>query len=363
MDFEHRKPKQITDLPAIPRENVGGWEKKKIQGIKQELVPLGPFTDFSDCDTSTIFFGEKSIEVINFNGRMVTRQTSPLTHFVRRDVHDCLVRAQNLLPPGYFFKFYDGYRPPTVQQELFNAQRRIVAGQHPDWSGEKIDEETHKFIAKPAMDLVSRSTRPAPHTTGAAIDLRLIRLTKEGLARLEQLRDETQRGRPLCRASPEQRAGFTQIKARTHNQTLPENAKNQPALFQYGVRKALIFRNHSKIVDMGIGFELFDKEALTSYYETIPESELTREDKNRRQNRRLMFTVLKQAGLSNYPEEWWHWSYGDQEWAANLKKESALFGEVEPDEENEATEVARRIAYLHKNSLNKVSEWKGRFKL
>lgn len=313
MNPERAKLEHITALPPIPQESVEGWRERKIRGLKQDLVPLGPFTDFSDCDTSSVNFSETGIEVVNFSGQKVNRRASLLTHFVRQDVRDCLVRAQGLLPPGYFFKFYDGYRPLAAQRELFDAQRKVVASQHPGWSDEQIDEETHKFIARPAMDEESRLTRPAPHTTGAAIDLRLIYLSEEGLTKLESLKTKMPRGQ----------LGY-------------------PA-----AQKAEIFRKHAGIVDMGAGFNPFGKEAAMNYYETIAESELTPEDRDRRQNRRLMFKVLKQAGLSNYPEEWWHWSFGDQEWAANLKKEDALFGEVDLNEENKAMETARQIAYLH----------------
>ncbi|WP_033346731.1 M15 family metallopeptidase [Catenuloplanes japonicus] len=32
-------------------------------------------------------------------------------------------------------------------------------------------------------------------------------------------------------------------------------------------------------------------------------------------NRTILATALHQAGLINYPTEWWHWSYGDRYWA------------------------------------------------
>jgi len=33
------------------------------------------------------------------------------------------------------------------------------------------------------------------------------------------------------------------------------------------------------------------------------------------QNRKILFNALSKAGLSNYPMEYWHWSYGDIQWA------------------------------------------------
>ena len=34
-----------------------------------------------------------------------------------------------------------------------------------------------------------------------------------------------------------------------------------------------------------------------------------------RSNRRILIEALAASGLTNYPGEWWHWSYGDAEWA------------------------------------------------
>jgi len=44
--------------------------------------------------------------------------------------------------------------------------------------------------------------------------------------------------------------------------------------------------------------------------------------------RRLLGRVLRQAGLVPYPLEWWHWSYGDQLWAATQKMPCAAYGEM-----------------------------------
>lgn len=44
--------------------------------------------------------------------------------------------------------------------------------------------------------------------------------------------------------------------------------------------------------------------------------------------RRVLYRALLQAGFAPYPEEWWHWSFGDQRWAAQYGKHRALFGTV-----------------------------------
>jgi len=45
-------------------------------------------------------------------------------------------------------------------------------------------------------------------------------------------------------------------------------------------------------------------------------------------NREIMFSALRGSGLSNYPKEYWHWSYGDYQWAKRNKKKTALYGTI-----------------------------------
>jgi D-alanyl-D-alanine dipeptidase len=47
-----------------------------------------------------------------------------------------------------------------------------------------------------------------------------------------------------------------------------------------------------------------------------------------RANRRLLADALTAAGLTNYDEEWWHWSYGDQGWALRTGSPEASYGPV-----------------------------------
>jgi zinc D-Ala-D-Ala dipeptidase len=32
------------------------------------------------------------------------------------------------------------------------------------------------------------------------------------------------------------------------------------------------------------------------------------------------------GGFINYPQEWWHWSYGDRYWAFQTSAEATLYG-------------------------------------
>lgn len=45
-------------------------------------------------------------------------------------------------------------------------------------------------------------------------------------------------------------------------------------------------------------------------------------------NRQMLIDIMIKAGFSNYPGEWWHWSYGDSAWAVRVNTEFALYGAV-----------------------------------
>ncbi|GIH16232.1 M15 family metallopeptidase [Rugosimonospora africana] len=45
-------------------------------------------------------------------------------------------------------------------------------------------------------------------------------------------------------------------------------------------------------------------------------------------NRANLWTVLRREGLTNYPTEWWHWSYGDRYWALNNGVPNTLYAPV-----------------------------------
>ncbi|HEX5997762.1 MAG TPA: M15 family metallopeptidase [Jiangellales bacterium] len=61
-----------------------------------------------------------------------------------------------------------------------------------------------------------------------------------------------------------------------------------------------------------------------------------------RDRRRLLARTLTDAGLVNYPTEWWHWSYGDRYWALLTGAPAALYGPVN-DLDGPLDDSARRL--------------------
>lgn len=81
-----------------------------------------------------------------------------------------------------------------------------------------------------------------------------------------------------------------------------------------------------------IDISLCDKNGVeldmgTPYPSTTPEIK-TKAKINQiaRTNRDLLCKVMKQNGLINYPNEWWHFCYGDRMWAAYTGKKTCFYG-------------------------------------
>ncbi|WP_244108392.1 M15 family metallopeptidase [Burkholderia anthina] len=55
-------------------------------------------------------------------------------------------------------------------------------------------------------------------------------------------------------------------------------------------------------------------------------------------NRQILGDALTGAGFTNYPSEWWHWSFGDRYWAVMQRQSHAIYG---PVDESMLDETAR----------------------
>jgi D-alanyl-D-alanine dipeptidase len=79
-------------------------------------------------------------------------------------------------------------------------------------------------------------------------------------------------------------------------------------------------------LDMGTPFDDFTERARTSYFEEAETAD--QHTIHIRANRRLLYQLMTEAGFTNYPEEWWHYDYGNQAWAAETGQPAARYGGV-----------------------------------
>ena len=79
----------------------------------------------------------------------------------------------------------------------------------------------------------------------------------------------------------------------------------------------------AKFIDFGTDFDAFTEKTRAAYYETI-DVEGNSKAKEIRNNRRFLYNLMMDAGFGNLPSEWWHYEYGDKNWA-DIQGKSALY--------------------------------------
>ncbi|WP_186576099.1 M15 family metallopeptidase [Aquibacillus kalidii] len=112
----------------------------------------------------------------------------------------------------------------------------------------------------------------------------------------------------------------------------PSIDKKQPAPHITGGSVDLaILDENDMLLNFGTEFDDFSEKAKTRFFEEKEEQGVTlaKQDKEILQNRRLLYHVMTSVGFTNYPEEWWHFDYGNQWWAQLKGKPTAIYGLVE----------------------------------
>ena len=90
--------------------------------------------------------------------------------------------------------------------------------------------------------------------------------------------------------------------------------------------------DRGRLLNMGTEYDDPTERSRTTYFEELLESgkRLSREEEEALENRRLLFNLLASVGFTNYIDEWWHYDYGNQNWAWVGKREHALYGRAKP---------------------------------
>ena len=89
-----------------------------------------------------------------------------------------------------------------------------------------------------------------------------------------------------------------------------ENPEMPPAHTTGGAVDLTLIDEQGNELDMGTGFDDFSEKAETDYFE---KQEFDGTDVQK--NRRILKKAMEDAGFTNLPSEWWHYDYGDENWA------------------------------------------------
>lgn len=186
-----------------------------------------------------------------------------------------LLEAKKHLPKGWNFKIWDGYRPLSVQEKLYKGLWDLRAKEHPSWKEAELKEAVEKFVAFPSYD----PKRPSPHNTGGAVDLTIINAKGEEL--------------PMG-------SEFDEFHERSYGD-------------YFGAEGGAGVRARAE-VGAGGGAGAGSKDPMAKIYQ---------------ENRTVLKEILVEEGFAPYKWEWWHLSYGNQDWAKFRNEKVAIYGSVE----------------------------------
>ncbi|HEY9787142.1 MAG TPA: M15 family metallopeptidase [Candidatus Obscuribacterales bacterium] len=79
-----------------------------------------------------------------------------------------------------------------------------------------------------------------------------------------------------------------------------------------------------KKVDMGCDYPDFSSPYISTFAEGLTDTQ--------KKNRVLLREILMANGFAPFNGEWWHFSYGDREWAAFYGENAAIYSQIEADE-------------------------------
>jgi zinc D-Ala-D-Ala dipeptidase len=179
---------------------------------------------------------------------------------LRKTVGTKLARINaRLKEAGLELFLFDAWRPKAVQAYFHDVWMPAeIRRRHPALTGAALTAEVERYWAAPSGDEAS----PAPHATGAAVDLTLRWIGGEQLW-------------------------------------------------------------------MGSIFDDATALAHRDRLETLAGDAMSFSDEEARANRRLLHWVMADEGFAGHPDEWWHFSWGDQLWAALTGARAAHYGLAE----------------------------------
>jgi zinc D-Ala-D-Ala dipeptidase len=176
---------------------------------------------------------------------------------VRKAVGEKLVAINARLgEAGLELFLFDAWRPKAVQAYFHDVWMPAeIARRNPSLTGAALMEEVERYWAAPSIGEGS----PAPHATGAAVDLTIRWVGSD----------------PLW---------------------------------------------------MGSIFDDATALAHRDRFENLSDAELSFSDEEARANRRLLHWAMAAEGFAGHPDEWRHFSWGDQLWAALSGEGAAHYG-------------------------------------
>jgi len=298
----------------IPLEvpSVTGWKEIPIIENNEPLVAIGPFSgnEYGRIYTSSIYYGER--EDSPYSRDQI--KGALITSFARQEVADQILEAESNLPEGMHLIILDSFRTLDAQQSLYDNFYQKLKSQISDVSDQELSEYTQKFVSIPSTD----TKKPSPHNTGGAIDVAIYKL-------------------PIMIESR-----VSEIDNRINEIGHDESSSDE--VYKLEMERVGLIAQNAELLNFGTQWDFGGKESAISYFEILAEQrELTAEEEDAKQNRRILYGVMKNAGFEAYSDEWWHFnSTKSQMGAKSAGLPNAEFGAINLTKDNWHHELVRR---------------------
>ncbi|MDO6454547.1 M15 family metallopeptidase [Neptunomonas phycophila] len=129
----------------------------------------------------------------------------------------------------------------------------------------------------------------------------------------------------LKKANPEMSLDKLLSKARTLVSPPSDNPSTPSPHLTGGAVDVTLCDTNGRFLDMGTSFD-----EASDYSWTFALEEAALDDASSliqaRNNRRVLFSIMQEAGFTNLASEWWHYDFGDQLWAERTGSKTACFG-------------------------------------
>lgn len=151
---------------AIPENSgvVSNWKNITLLENNEPLIAIGAGTLFDDILTTSVYAGNHHDSPYRGNN-LIPDAHSEI--YVRLEVATQLRTAQRLLPDNIQLVVLDGLRPLGVQAALFSQ----FINQFPSIGSTEREKVAERYVSRASLD----PRIPAPHTTGGAVDVVLIK--------------------------------------------------------------------------------------------------------------------------------------------------------------------------------------------
>jgi len=114
----------------------------------------------------------------------------------------------------------------------------------------------------------------------------------------------------------------TKLKRFTNQYTAPISKRVPPPHSTGGAVDVMLIRDDGTYHDHVSPFDRYDPRGFGKGAAGLSDEAL--------RTRQVLADAFATTGLTNYPSEYWHWSYGDQGWAYRGGHEHAIYGQIEP---------------------------------